>query len=127
VRHALRVDYIHVVFVLNLKHRFLVQQQAAGKVVVSEALTTTLPAALLLPQKSVFEIQDKNYVFVVDQQGVVRQRNFVPQTRTGNFYVVKEGLKPGEWVVYEGVAGLRDGQRISPRSVTMDSLLALSQ
>jgi membrane fusion protein (multidrug efflux system) len=87
-------------------------------------LTTTLPAALLLPQKSVFEIQDKNYVYVVDGQDLVHMRNFQPQARTGDFYVVKQGLKPGERVVYEGAAGLRDGQRISPRPVALDSLLA---
>jgi membrane fusion protein (multidrug efflux system) len=100
----------------------ILKHGASGRI----RLTTTLPAALLLPQKAVFEIQDKNYVYVVDPQGVVHMRNFVPQTRTGDFYVVKQGLKPGERVVYEGVSGLRDGQRISPRPVTMDSLLALA-
>ncbi|GAA4371457.1 efflux RND transporter periplasmic adaptor subunit [Hymenobacter saemangeumensis] len=87
-------------------------------------LTTTLPAALLLPQKSVFEIQDKNYVYVVDQAGLVRMRSFTPQARTGDFYVVRGGLQAGDQVVYEGVQGLRDGQRISPRPVVLDSLLA---
>jgi RND family efflux transporter MFP subunit len=98
----------------------MLKHGASGRV----RLTTTLPAALLLPQKSVFEIQDKNYVYVVDGQGVVHMRNFQPQARTGDFYVVKQGLKPGERVVYEGAASLKDGQRISPRPVTLDSLLA---
>jgi membrane fusion protein (multidrug efflux system) len=98
----------------------MLKHGASGRV----RLTTTLPAALLLPQKSVFEIQDKNYVYVVDNQGMVHMRNFQPQARTGDFYVVKQGLKPGERVVYEGAASLRDGQRISPRPVTLDSLLA---
>jgi membrane fusion protein (multidrug efflux system) len=38
--------------------------------------------------------------------------------------VVKDGLKPGERVVYEGASGLKDGQRITPRAVALDSLLA---
>ncbi|UOQ55035.1 efflux RND transporter periplasmic adaptor subunit [Hymenobacter cellulosivorans] len=98
----------------------LLKHGASGRI----RLTTNLPAALLLPQKSVFEIQDKNYVYVVDKAGAVHMRNFTPQTRTGDFYVVKEGLKPGEQVVYEGVQSLRNGQRISPRPVVLDSLLA---
>ncbi|MDO7849803.1 efflux RND transporter periplasmic adaptor subunit [Hymenobacter sp. M29] len=98
----------------------MLKHGASGRV----RLTTTLPAALLLPQKSVFEIQDKNYVYVVDGQGVVHMRNFHPQARTGDFYVVKDGLQPGERVVYEGAASLKDGQRISPHPVTLDSLLA---
>ena len=101
----------------------LLKHGASGRI----RLTTTLPTALLLPQKSVFEIQDKNYVYVVDQASIVHMRSFTPQTRTGDFYVVKDGLKPGERVVYEGVSGLKDGQRISARAVVMDSLLAVSQ
>jgi membrane fusion protein (multidrug efflux system) len=101
----------------------MLKHGASGRI----RLTTTLPSALLLPQKSVFEIQDKNYVYVVDPQGVVHMRNFVPQTRTGDFYVIKQGLKPGERVVYEGAASLRDGQRINPRPVASDSLVAVSQ
>ncbi|MEJ7662251.1 MAG: hypothetical protein WKG07_23125 [Hymenobacter sp.] len=89
-------------------------------------LTSELPTALLLPQKAVFEIQDKNYVYVLDQHGLVHARNFVPQARIGNFYVVKEGLKPGERVVYEGAPDLRDGQRIQPKTVLMDSLAVAS-
>ncbi|WP_022824611.1 efflux RND transporter periplasmic adaptor subunit [Hymenobacter norwichensis] len=101
----------------------MLKHGASGRI----RLTTTLPSALLLPQKSVFEIQDKNYVYVVDPQGVVHMRNFVPQTRTGDFYVIKQGLKPGERVVYEGAASLRDGQRINPRPVASDSLVAVRQ
>jgi multidrug efflux system membrane fusion protein len=86
---------------IALKARFanpqrLLRHGASGKV----RLTSALPSALLLPQKAVFEIQDKNYVYVVDKAGTVHTRNFVPQTRLGDFYVVKEGLKPGERVVY---------------------------
>ncbi len=101
----------------------MLKHGASGRI----RLTNTLPSALLLPQKSVFEIQDQNYVYVVDKTGAVHMRSFTPQTRTGNFYVVKEGLKAGDQVVYEGVAGLKDGQKISPRPVHLDSLLAVSQ
>ena len=106
---------------IALKARFanpqrLLRHGASGKV----RLASELPTALLLPQKAVFEIQDKNYVYVLDQQGLVHARNFVPQTRLGDFYVVKEGLKPGERVVYEGAPELRDGQRIQPKTVVLD-------
>ena len=103
--------------------RRVLKHGASGRV----RLTNSLPEALLLPQKAVFEIQDKNYVYVVDKAGTVHLRNFHPQARTGDFYVVQDGLKAGERVVYEGVAGLKDGQRISPRPVALDSLLAASR
>ncbi len=111
---------------IALKARFanpqrLLRHGASGKV----RLTSALPAALLLPQKAVFEIQDKNYVYVVDQNGTVHTRNFVPQTRLGDFYVVKEGLKSGERVVYEGAPELHDGQKIQVKAVLVDLAAAV--
>ncbi|MBD2714340.1 efflux RND transporter periplasmic adaptor subunit [Microvirga sp. STR05] len=98
----------------------LLKHGASGRI----RLTNKLPEALLVPQKAVFEIQDKNYVYVVDSANQVHMRNFKPQTRTGLFYVVKDGLKPGEKIVYEGTTGLKNGQKIRPRLVQPDSVLA---
>ncbi|OON68865.1 efflux RND transporter periplasmic adaptor subunit [Hymenobacter sp. CRA2] len=98
----------------------LLKHGATGRV----KLASEVDNALLLPQKAVFELQDKNYVFVVDQQNRLHQRHFVPKTRLAHFYLVESGLQPGERVVYEGVQDARDGMRIRPRPVGMDSLLA---
>lgn len=101
----------------------LLKHGASGKI----RLTSQLPSALLLPQKAVFEIQDQNYVYVVDQNSTVHTRSFTPQTRLGDFYVVKDGLKPGERVVYEGAPELRDKQQIKAKAVVMDSLAVAAQ
>lgn len=97
----------------------LLRHGATGKV----RLANTLPNAVLLPQKAVFEVQDKNYVYVVDKQGRVARQSFVPQTRLASFYVVKSGLTPGATVVSEGIQDLRDGARITPRPVSLNSAL----
>lgn len=93
---------------------------ATGKV----QLANTVADALLVPQKAVFEQQDQNYVYVVDEQGLVHQQNFVPRSRLAAFYVVKSGLQPGARIVCEGIQDLRDGARITARPVTMRSMLA---
>ncbi|MBS1563575.1 MAG: efflux RND transporter periplasmic adaptor subunit, partial [Bacteroidetes bacterium] len=54
---------------------------------------------LLIPQKAVFEIQDKNYVFVLNQDNSVTMRNVVPDTRVDEFLLLKSGLKDGERIV----------------------------
>ena len=113
---------------IALKARFanpqrLLRHGASGKV----RITSALPNALLLPQKAVFEIQDKNYVYVLDQSGLVHPRNFVPQARIGDYYVVKEGLKPGERVVYEGAPELHDGQKITAKAVLLDPVAVATQ
>lgn len=99
----------------------LLKHGASGKV----RLTNEIDSAIIIPQKAVFEMQDKNYVFVVDAANRVKMKNFVPQTRIAHFYIVAGGLKPGERIVCEGVRNIRDGMQIAPRAVPMDSLLRL--
>ena len=99
----------------------LLRHGATGKI----RLTTEVDDAVLVPQKAVFEVQDKNFVYVVDGGNKVRTRSFVPSSRVDQFYVVKSGLKPGDRVVYEGIQQLRDGMAITPRSLPADQLKAL--
>ncbi len=87
-------------------------------------LANRIQNALIIPQKAVFEIQDKNYVFVVDENNTVTMKNFVPKTRFSHFYIVESGLEPGEKIVYEGIQEIRDGLQIVPQMVGLDSLLA---
>ena len=101
----------------------LLKHRATGRI----SLSNVLRDALMVPQKAVFEIQDKNYVFVVDEQNQVHQRNFVPKLRFSYYYVVASGLEAGDRIVYEGIQNLRDGMQINPEAVAMDSLVALSK
>ena len=101
----------------------LLKHGASGRVRLQNAVKD----ALLVPQRAVFETQDKNYVFVVGANGKIKQQSFTPQARLSDFYVVKSGLKPGERIVYEGVQDLRDGNTIQARPVTMKTLLAEAQ
>ncbi|WP_316801237.1 efflux RND transporter periplasmic adaptor subunit [Pedobacter frigidisoli] len=87
-------------------------------------LNSQLRGSVLVPQKSVFEIQDKSYVFVLDQNNTVKMRSFVPKLSLSGYYVVGSGLKPGEIIVYEGVQELRDGKVIKPVYTSMKKLLA---
>lgn len=97
----------------------LLKHGSSGKI----KLSNTIKNAIIIPQKCVFEIQDKNYVFVVDSTNKVRMKNFVPQERFSHYYIVKSGLLPGETVVYEGIQNIKDGITIQPEYIAMDSLM----
>lgn len=86
-------------------------------------LPMSVDNSVILPQKSVLEIQDKNYVFLLDGDNQLRMKSFEPQMRFSRFYVVKSGLHPGDKILYEGIQQARDGMKIKPRYVAMDSLL----
>jgi membrane fusion protein (multidrug efflux system) len=85
-------------------------------------LTNTVENAILVPQKAAFEIQDKNFVYVLGKDNKIKTRSFVPQSRSAGYYVVKSGLKSGETIVYEGLQGLKDGATIAPKNIPLDSL-----
>ncbi|MBX2921911.1 MAG: efflux RND transporter periplasmic adaptor subunit [Chitinophagaceae bacterium] len=94
----------------------LLRHGATGKV----RLTAPAKDALIVPQKSVFEIQDKNYVFIVDSGNIVKMKSIVPETRVANYYIIKDGLSNGDKIVYEGVQNIKEGVRIQPRTVTRE-------
>lgn len=98
----------------------LLKHGSTGKIVV----TTPLQEALLIPQKAVFEIQDKNYVYVVDKNNVVAMRNFIPSVRIDDYYIVQSGLSNGENIVLEGLQSIKNGTHIQPKTIQSDSLLA---
>ena len=77
-------------------------------------LETNMDDVILIPQKSVMEIQSKNYVFVVDKANKVKMRSVMLGKRIDQNYVVKDGITENETIVYEGVQLLRDGNEIKP-------------
>jgi membrane fusion protein, multidrug efflux system len=80
-------------------------------------------SAILIPQKATYEIQGKKFVYVVESTGTVRSAEVkVMESNNGQYYVVQQGLNPGEKIVLEGVATLREGAPIKPREVNVDSV-----
>jgi hypothetical protein len=83
-------------------------------------LTTLLPVAPLVAAERQSVIQDKKLCVCDGPAGAWCAA--CAQTRTGDFYVVKEGLKAANGSI-RGVPGLKDGQKIIPRTVAMDPLV----
>ena len=65
--------------------------------------------AILIPQRSVMEIQGLYNVFVVDASNKVATRDITVGPKVGSSWMITKGLKPGEKVVYEGLQKVRDG------------------
>jgi RND family efflux transporter MFP subunit len=75
-------------------------------------LRTTLPGALMVPQKATFEIQEQLYVYVVDAENTARARRIIPKLRLGESFVIEAGLEQSERIVLEGVQQVRDGSKV---------------
>jgi membrane fusion protein (multidrug efflux system) len=83
----------------------------------------TVNSSLIIPQEATYEIQDKVYVFIVADSNKVAGQPITVTARKGNYYLVDNGLKPGDKIVYAGLDRLRDGAVIKPEPMSMDSLL----
>ncbi len=89
----------------------LLRHGATAKLYIS----TRADSVLLVPQRSVFDIQDKSYVYLVGPDNKLRMQSFVPLTRFSHYYIVKQGLHPADRILYEGAQNVRDGMIIKPR------------
>jgi membrane fusion protein (multidrug efflux system) len=75
-------------------------------------MTVPLRRALVIPQKATYEIQDKVYVFVVDQNNVVKSRNITITGEMPDLYVVGSGLSERDRILLEGVQKVKDDDKI---------------
>lgn len=75
-------------------------------------MTVPLKNALIIPQKATFEILEKKYVFVVDKDKVVHQREIVLAAEMPDLYIIKEGLSENERIVLEGIRKVKDNDKL---------------
>ena len=83
-------------------------------------ISTRADSVLLVPQRSVFDIQDKSYVYLVDKDNKLHMQSFEPLTRFSHYYIVKQGLHPSDRILYEGAQNVREGMIIKPRTANIN-------
>jgi membrane fusion protein (multidrug efflux system) len=74
--------------------------------------------AVVVPQRAVGELQGRHQVAVVGSDDTVRVRGVTVGERSGNQWIIREGLQPGERVVAEGTQKAGDGVKVSPKPFT---------
>jgi membrane fusion protein (multidrug efflux system) len=84
------------------------------------AQVETKKGALLVPQRCVTELQGQYQIALVSPDNKIEVRNVKVGERVGSMWVVEEGLKPGEHVVYEGVQKARGGTVVKPKLVAAE-------
>lgn len=74
-------------------------------------------AALVIPESAVIHYQREHYVFRVlgDAEKRVERRDIAVGLRVPGFVEVLSGLEPGDVVVTDGIASVREGDRVTVR------------
>ena len=68
-----------------------------------------------VPQVATFELQDKKFVYKVENGVATSQNITVSPQSDGKNFIVTAGLTPGEVIVTEGVGLMREGTPIKPK------------
>ncbi|MFM2358110.1 MAG: hypothetical protein RLY16_102 [Bacteroidota bacterium] len=96
----------------------LLKHGSSGRIQYDEKLQ----GALIIPQKSTFEIQDKTYVYVVNDSNRVLVKNIVPKFRLNHLFVVESGISTTDKIIYEGLQKVRAGQQVKSVLIPFHSL-----
>jgi membrane fusion protein (multidrug efflux system) len=73
----------------------------------------TLKDALVIPQRAIFELLDKRYVWVVGEDGVAHQRLITTSKHElEDIFVIEKGLNAGDRIVLEGVRQVQEGAKV---------------
>jgi membrane fusion protein (multidrug efflux system) len=75
-------------------------------------MTVPVKKALLIPQKATFEILDKRFVFVVDKDNTVHQREITVAAEMPDLYIIKGGLSDKDKILLEGLQKVKDNDKI---------------
>ncbi|HEV8515550.1 MAG TPA: efflux RND transporter periplasmic adaptor subunit [Cyclobacteriaceae bacterium] len=75
-------------------------------------MTVPLLNALIIPQKSTFEVLEKKYVFVVDKDKVVHQKEISIAAEMPDLYIINNGLSENERIVLEGIRKVKDNDKL---------------
>lgn len=84
---------------------------------------------ILVPQKATFEVQDRRFVYVVnDSNKTVSTAITIAPENDGKQFIVTGGLEPGQRVVVEGVGTkVRDNMEIAPVDAAQAAAAAAAQ
>ncbi len=87
----------------------LLRHGETGNVIATEPLRNSL----IIPQKATFEVLEKKYVFVVDGDNIIRQREITIHAELPDLYIISGGISVNDKFMLEGIRKVRDNEKIA--------------
>jgi membrane fusion protein (multidrug efflux system) len=83
-----------------------------------------LKNAIIIPQKSTFDVLDKKYVYIVDEKGVITSSQITIAQEISHLYIVASGLKPTDKILLEGLGKVKNNEKIKYNYVSLEKEMA---
>jgi membrane fusion protein, multidrug efflux system len=87
-------------------------------------MPNSLKNAILIPQKSTFDVLDKKFVYVVDEKNVLQARQITIAQELPHVYIVASGLTATDKILAEGLGKVKNNEKIHYQFVSFDKELA---
>ena len=68
--------------------------------------------AMIIPQKTTFEVLDKKYVYVIDKDSKIQSREIKIAGELPHLFIISEGLSTGDKILLEGLRLVEEKQKI---------------
>jgi membrane fusion protein (multidrug efflux system) len=78
----------------------------------SVLMSVPIKQGIIIPQKATFEIMDKKYVYVVDNDSAVKLTPITTKAELPDLYIIENGLEGNEKILLEGIRKVKDGDKI---------------
>lgn len=75
---------------------------------------------MLVPQDATIEMQDKVFVYAVGDSNKVSRQPITIISKSGNNYLVRDGIETGDRIVTAGLDHLQEGEAIKPQMAKID-------
>jgi len=86
----------------------LLKEGGTGKILVKKLYKN----AIIIPQKSTFEVQGNIYVYLVDKNNTVYSKKINPINRLSNYFVLDKDLTKEDKLIYEGIQSIKTGDKV---------------
>lgn len=83
-----------------------------------------LKGAIIIPQKATYDVLDKKYVYVVDENNILKAKQITIAQEIPHLYVVSSGLDPKDKILAEGLGKVKNNEKIKYKFVPFEKELA---
>lgn len=87
-------------------------------------LESPIKNAIIIPQKSTFEIMDKKYVFVVDKNNVAHLTPINILGAYTDLFIIKDGLKGNETIILDGIRKVQDNMKVKINQIPIRKVIS---
>tara|TARA_B100000809_G_C15131840_1_gene528792 strand:- start:2527 stop:3693 length:1167 start_codon:yes stop_codon:yes gene_type:complete len=86
-----------------------------GQFAKIRAKVETVKGAILVPQKAVTELQGTHILTVLLKGNIIKKRTVIVGSKVGDYWIIKEGIKEYDQIIYEGIQKVRNDMVVNPK------------